>query len=277
MDYKRYLITNPFFWIFLAGLFFGAALKSATIIPSRKSNPEKARRNKWFFFCIYASLAVAAALGGIFIPGPDRILDLRLAFVFAAVSTMAAAGLRFKRACGIPLLCVGLLCSFAVLLYMRNWIAVTEGEIIARVRILSSVPAETKIEVFSSDGIPIAKDKPKETSWFLSLKGESFAPIIDILRVPDLLFFFGGTDFFRLSGFESYAGGGKNDGDAQRGVLVPVPRSEPTACEKFIEPGIVQVPGIVHYMKTGIPVRYRVFDTYALRYSREEGALLVKD
>ena len=107
-------LMSPLPWIVLAGLFVGAAASRATMRTARSRNPERARTRKWVFACVYLSVAVVLGLLAVFIPGPARIMDVRLAWAAAAAAVLAFAVMRFKKAPGIPvvvLLCPSCSCS----------------------------------------------------------------------------------------------------------------------------------------------------------------------
>jgi len=92
--------------VVLAALFAGAAASRATMRTGNKRDPGKARTRKWVVTCVYLSIAVVIGLVAVFVPGPEKMNDVRLAWVAAVAVVLAFCALRFKRALGIPVIVV---------------------------------------------------------------------------------------------------------------------------------------------------------------------------
>ena len=66
----------------------GAAATSLTRRTTPSGDPERARTRKWVAACALFSVAVVLALLAIFIPGPRKILDIRLAWAAGAAAVV---------------------------------------------------------------------------------------------------------------------------------------------------------------------------------------------
>jgi hypothetical protein len=99
MIYK--MIVHPVFWFFLAGLFLGAAA-ALLILPNRRRGSYEFKKGRPAKIYLFLTGAVVCATIALFVSS-DRVLP-RFPLALLAGFILTAAGLRFKKAAGIPLL-----------------------------------------------------------------------------------------------------------------------------------------------------------------------------
>lgn len=162
---------------------------------SKKSgSPEKKRNMKWIFVCIYFSASIVFSVCAVFIPGPRKILDIRLLYFFLCASFVFFIAFRFKKAFGLPFMFLFLLSVFSVLLFLKAVTAFTGETEIARVNVLSLNDGRMKLEMVL----------PDEQTRLLDMEGEYFAPVVKVIIFDDLLVFLGSKTWYRFVGMSSY-------------------------------------------------------------------------
>jgi len=181
-------ISSPFFWIFLSALFTGAAFSRISIISSRQRNPEHSRKSKWVFVSLYLSAAVLFALLAVFIPGADKIIDYRLVYFFTAVMVLSFLVFRFKLIVGIPIFIILTILLFVFSFSLSDWSCYQESDEVASIRALSVGDNQLKIEIQQLD----------DEIRFISIDGDSFAPVFQILEFPDYFFIARVKTFYRF-------------------------------------------------------------------------------
>jgi hypothetical protein len=194
MPFRLAFATDPFPWILLASVFLGAAVSRATRRTSNRRDPDRARTWKWILVCMWLSLAVVLAAGGVLVPGVERILDVRLAFVAAAGFALTFVATRFRKALGIPVLVLLVAAIAAVALFFQSLRAFTGETEIARVNVLSADGAGMRLEV-------VPKGRP---SALVDLKGTYFAPVVKVVIFNDAWVFLGARTWYRFVGIASY-------------------------------------------------------------------------
>jgi len=209
MSYSAALVGSPYPWLAVSALFLGAALQRA----SRRARPRflgddlaRARTSKWLFFSLFLSLAVVAALGAIFVPGPNDLTRPRFLYFYAACTALAFLALRFRKSVGTVTLLLLLALVFTAGLFVRTLTAFTGETEIGRVRVLAARDAQMSLEVTPARGEPV----------ILPMAGTYFAPVVKVVIFDDLLVFLGARTWYRFEGLSSYS---QQKGD-------PVPRQE---------------------------------------------------
>jgi hypothetical protein len=150
-----------FFWAFLSGCFIGFAFGRLTARVPR--GDVRSRNWKWVAVPMYASLGVLLALAAAFVPSsfciePVKLrvspafLDLRILYTFIAGLVPAFAGLRFKRAVGIPLLVILSLSAAMAVSLKYPWRRAEPGVRVAEVRLLSIAAGKRSIEFAPDSG-----------------------------------------------------------------------------------------------------------------------------
>lgn len=170
---------SPFFWALLSAIFFGAAISRITRLSSRAPDAERARTMKWTVASISASVSVLLALAGLFISGPEKILDLRILYLFGGTVIVSALALRFKRSCGLPVLLVVMLSVFFFIIALSHWEEYESGEAVARFRVLSKREDRLSIEYLADE----------QESFFFELAGHKIRPVISLIEAEDYYFF----------------------------------------------------------------------------------------
>lgn len=190
----RTAASSPLPWAILAGLFVGAAAARATARTKHRKDPDRARTRKWVVACVLFSIAIMAALLGVFIPGPTKVVDIRLAWAAGISAVVAFGALRFRKALGIPVLV--LLAASAVLLglFFQSVRAFTGETEIASVRVISVPSSSMRLEISPRGGEPV----------LLTMDGVYFAPIVKVVIFDDLLVFLGARTWYRFEGMTSF-------------------------------------------------------------------------
>ena len=148
MIYK--LLGHPSLWFFFTGIFLGGIIAILPPPPRRCKDPLKYRAGRVAKIFLFLTGAVAAGTVALFLSGsayPVRFLPAVLVGL-----VLAALGLRFKRAAGIPLL---VLCAAALILgsmALAGWELVQEGEVVCHAFVLSAEGDEASLSVKALGG-----------------------------------------------------------------------------------------------------------------------------
>ena len=154
-------------------------------------NREQARTSRIIFFSLYQSAAIMFALAGVFVPGPERILDMRLLYLFGIGSAAWFLAFRFKRSVGIIVVVVVVGYLFVILLTIGVLAPMNEDSELATVRVLSSRESKLRLEI----------NRPERSPEIAVLDGDHFAPIVTLVVFDQLYPFFGAWKWYRLEGF----------------------------------------------------------------------------
>ena len=147
-------ITNPFFFITVAGVFAGGTICSLGSIFARPREARPARSIKLVVAPLLAACSILSVLAAGLTSDPRSFLDIRLLYAFAAVTVMAFVSIRFPRALGIPLL-VGFSVAFVFFsVSMIPWKHAAEEIRVADVRILAGPDGIDDSRHFSAEVIP---------------------------------------------------------------------------------------------------------------------------
>ena len=190
----RTVASSPLPWAVLAGLFVGAAVARATVRTRPKKDPDRARARKWVVACVLFSIAIVVALLGVFIPGPTKAVDIRLAWVAGIAAVVALGALRFRKALGIPVLVLLAASAVSFGLFFQSIRAFTGETEIASVRVISIPNSSMRLEISPRGGEQV----------LLTLDGVYFAPIVKVVIFDDLLVFLGARTWYRFEGMTSF-------------------------------------------------------------------------
>lgn len=202
MTFSLSVLFSPFSWYFFSAVAFGAALSHATRGTRRQTDRQRAINRKWTLVSIYLSGAVILATCGVFIPGPEKVRDITILYLFVATLAVSFLAFRFKRAIGLPFALTIIFAIIIALLFFRSLKAFTGETEIARVRVLSSTSETMKLEVMLI-GLD-AEEKSSEETFIISLTGQYFAPIVKVIIFDDLYVFLGTKTWYRLVGLTSF-------------------------------------------------------------------------
>lgn len=137
MTYIDHLLTTPYAWITLAGVFVGAAGSRATTSIRRANNTRTARSAKWAAVYVSLAFAVVAATLAVFVPEAERIKDVGVAYQFAGATVAAGLAFRFKLVAGVPVFLLIVAAVPATVLVRQTWSAYDPPQTVAAVRVLS--------------------------------------------------------------------------------------------------------------------------------------------
>ncbi|MGA2480900.1 MAG: hypothetical protein ABSG63_19320 [Spirochaetia bacterium] len=255
---------SPFPWVVLAGLLIGAAVSRATMRTANRRNPERARTHKWVFSCLYLSLAVIFGLLALFIPGPSRILDVRLAWTAGGAAVLAFVVMRFKKALGIPITVLVLAVLLLFGLFLQSLRAFTGETQIATVRVISVDNASMKLELAPRGGQPV----------MLSMDGQYFAPIVKVVIFDDFFVFMGAKTWYRFEGMTSFDGNLR-----QRNSDYRFPRSAGMSEQiwAFFEQNESRIPGVKTAQIELAMKKAREFARYAIMVQNDGGVEIVPE
>jgi hypothetical protein len=262
-------LSNPYTWLFLSALFFGAAVARVTRRTSRARDPERAWTVKWVFFCLYLSASLALALGALFIGRGNGLRQIGALYFFLACALLFFLAFRFRKSAGALFLFLLLAVVLATLLFLQSLRAFTGETEIARLRVLSSRGDAMVLELLPAEGEPVVA----------RLKGGYFAPLVRVVIFEDYFVFLGAKSWYRFEGllsFESRLEGG-------RSVL----RQTDTAWYFPEAPGISerlydwfeeherQIPGVKTVQIEAVLKRARDLSSYSIRVQNDGGVEVV--
>jgi hypothetical protein len=255
-------LDNPMPWVILAGLFAGAAASRLTTRWKNRPHPERARVRKWVWVCLYLVLAIASMLLALFLPGPSKILDARLLWAGGGAFVAAFAGMRFKRAIGIPVLLLALVSVLLLGLFLQSLRAFTGETEIAVVRVISLEPGRMRLELQPAGGAPV----------LLNMEGVYFAPIVKTVVFDDLYVFLGMKSWYRFEGLTSF------DDKLRQGntdYRFPRPAGISEALWRFFEENDSRIPGVKSAQIEMDMKRAREFTAYGIRIQNDGGVEIV--
>ena len=273
MSYSAALAGSPYPWLAVSALFLGAALQRAT----RRARPrylgddrEKARASKWLFFSLFLSLAVVAALGAVFVPGPTRLAQPRFLYFCTACTVLAFLALRFRRSLGTITLFLILALALTAGLFLRSLTAFTGETEIGRVRVLAARGGEMKLEIVAARGEPVIRP----------LAGSYFAPVVKVVIFDDLYVFFGAKTWYRFEGFTSFAlqktDAGQSFRQQDTDYYFPEPQGVSQRLWELFERNEGRIPGVRSVQVEMDLKKARELATFSLRLQNDGGLQIVE-
>jgi len=274
MGSSSLLFQSPYPWLFISGLFCGAALNRA-LRPAgyprwRASDPERAAAAKWMFFTLYLSLAVIAALGAVFVPGPKKILDIRLAYLFLGSTVFFFLVFRFKKTLGLLSMILAVALAVTLLLFLRSLNAFTGETEIGQIRVLDVQDGRMKLEI-----IP---DRRESTiTW---MQGAYFAPVVKVVIFDDYVVFLGAKTWYRFEGLTSFEMEKTGSGTALRqqdtDYYFPSPSGMTARLWDFYERCDARIPGVRTVQVEMDLKRARELSVYSLRIQNDGGLQILE-
>ena len=262
------LLSSPFPWVALGGLFFGAALSRATRGTRRARHPEHAATRKWVLACLLLSAALACGLLAIFPPpsfkfvGPT-IVDARWAWIAGVAAVVAFLAFRFRRAAGIPVIVLVLALVAAVGLFLQSVRAFTGETEIATIRVISADPTSMRLELVPRGQPPV----------LLSMKGTMFAPIVKVIIFDDLLVFLGARTWYRFEGLTSFDDALRQQDTDYR---FPQPPGMSETLWKWFERYEARIPGVKSAQTEFTGKKPRELATFGIRVQNDGGVEVVQ-
>jgi hypothetical protein len=278
MPLRLSILTDPLPWVFLAGVFFGAAVSRATRRSANRPDPERARTRTWVLVCVWLSLAVLTAVAGVLVPGSERLLlrqaDGTLRLVEPLLPWVALAGFalaflatRFRKAVGIPVFVLALVAVVALGLFFQSIRAFTGETRIATVKAITVADGRMRLEV-QPEGRP---------SEMVDLDGDYFAPVVKVITFDDLWIFLGAKSWYRFVGLVSFTTRGElpEQSDTRWALAHPLGISE--ALWAWFEQNEERIPG-VKTVQTELDlkrVQGRSLGTWAVTIQNDGGVEIV--
>jgi len=266
-------LASPSPWVALTAVFIGAALSRATTRIKGARDPARARTRKWVLVCVYLSLSVIFGLLGVFLPGPEKVVDLRLAYLAGAIAVPAFICMRFKKSIGIPvvllLLCVLVLFS----LLLRSLHAFTGETEIAVVRVVAFERNAMRLELIPRDRSPV----------LLNMEGDYFAPIVKVVIFSDPFVFLGAKTWYRFEGVTSFMLVKEADGykfrQGNTDFYFPQPQGISESLWRYFERYERRIPGVktvqVEMDLKHVDARVKEFAVYGIRVQNDGGVQIV--
>ncbi len=269
------LMRNPFFWVLLASVFTAAAAARLTILPVRSRHPERDRRRRWTWVSLFLSAAILSLLGAAIFPDPAEVLDRRLIYFFLGLFFVSFLGFRFRKAIGLPILLLLSILFLSVLLLLQSFTAFTGETGIGTVGVLSVSGGVMDLEV------SLPEPSPDEDRFFVSLQGQYFAPVVELVMFDDILVFLGGRTLYRMvgiSGFEAVREGAQvSYRQSDQGFRFPDPPGISARLYQLFERYGDRIPG-VRSVQVDLDLKLaRSLRTYSLRLQSDGGVQVVEE
>ena len=268
------IIHSPFTWIFFSAVFVGLALSRATRVISVKN--DRTVSKKWSLVIIFFSAAICFFMIGIFIPGAEKIQDIRLLYLFSGVAVIAFVMARFRKAVGLPLVFFILCIVVVISLFVRSITAFTGETEIALVRVLRAYDVSMKIEV----------DLPEEAPLFYTLEGEYLAPVVRVIIFDDYIVFLGTKTWYRFEGITSFVQEKTENGVVFRQTdsyaILPKPIGLSESLYNLFEKYEKQIPGVksvqieIDLKRVNETNQARELETYSIRVQNDGGVQIVR-
>jgi len=274
MGSSFFLLQSPYPWLCISGLFCGAALNRA-LRPAgyplwRASDPERARTAKWMFFTLYLSLAVIAALGAVFVPGPTKILDIRLAYLFLGSTVFFFLVFRFKKTLGLLSVILAVVLVVTMLLFLQSLNAFTGETKIGQIRVLDVQDGRMKLEILPA----------REDSTITWMQGSYFAPVVKVVIFDDYVVFLGAKTWYRFEGVTSFEMEKTQSGTVLRqqdtDYYFPSPSGMTAKLWDFYERYDARIPGVRTVQVEMDLKRARELSVYSLRIQNDGGLQILE-
>jgi hypothetical protein len=254
--------ASPLPWVVAGGVALGAAVSRMTrrLRPGR--DPERERTRRLVGASLLLSVAVAFALCAVFVPGPAKVADTRLAWAFGGAAALAFVAFRFRRAAGVPVLVLLVAFGAALGLFFRTLQAFTGETTIAQVRVISTGVGTMRLELAPRAREPV----------LLTMKGDYFAPIVKVVIFDDLLVFLGATTWYRFEGLTSFDATMRQQ-DTDYRFETPAGISE--QLWSFFEANETRIPGVKTVQVDMSAKKARALSTFDLRVQNDGGVEIV--
>ncbi len=257
------ILQSPFPWSVLAGVFLGAAVATLSRGTRRRRDPERARTRKWVAACVLVSLAVVCGLLAVFVPGPQKIVDIRYAWAAAGAAVLSCIAFRFRKSFGIPVLVLVLAAGALLGLFFRSIHAFTDETEIATVRVIAVTGDSMRLEVAPQGAPPV----------LLTMDGVYFAPIVKVVIFDDLLVFLGAKTWYRFEGMSSFD---QNLRQGNTDYRFPRPPGITETLWALFERNDTRIPGVKTAQVEMTMKRAREFARYGIRVQNDGGVQIVQ-
>jgi hypothetical protein len=268
------VLQSPHLLLVIAGLFCGAAvnraLRSAAHPRWRADDPERARTAKWMFFTLYLCLAVVAALAAVFVPGPEKILDIGLLYLFLGSTVFFFLVFRFKKTVGVLAVILAIALAGTVLLFLHSLNAFTGETEIGQVRVLEVGDKQMKVEILPVQGEGV----------ITQLDGDYFAPVVKVIIFDDYVVFLGAKTWYRFEGVTSFemqkTDSGMNLRQQDTDYYFPSPPGITAKLWDLYERYETRIPGVRTVQVEMDLKRVRELSVYSLRIQNDGGLQIIE-
>lgn len=250
-------LQSYFFWSLLSGVAAGSAV--GQVVVRLRSLPQRVRHWRWIGFAIFASISVSCALAGAFLPSllsngmlqvPETFLDIRLLYLFCGTLLVVAAGIRFPRSVGIPLLVIVVVFTLSAVVVAQPWRCMNSQEPVATLRALSS----------GSEGVELELIHSSSESSFFSLTDNQVYIKITLLQTSEWYFFSAKPFLYRVVALGGGDGEGTGDGVAYEPEEGPIENLSDALAQIFEKLPGWEVETLILSLKNPVPLyRYGVF------------------
>jgi hypothetical protein len=228
------------------------------------------------FFTLYLCLAVVAALGAVFVPGPEQILDPGLLYLFAGSTVFFFLVFRFKKSIGLLVVILAIALAGTLMLFLQSLNAYTGETEIAQVRVLDVQEGRMQLEIAPARG-------ERVITW---LNGAYFAPVVRVVIFDDYVVFLGAKTWYRFEGITSFDMERTDSGievrQRDRGYYFPSPSGISAKLWDLYERYESRIPGVrsvqveMDLKRVRDKPRGRELSVYSLRIQNDGGLQIVE-
>ncbi len=174
------MISNLYFWIFLAAVSTAAAFSSLRIPGKRKNTQKGSGSNRSVFFFIYLTISFCFFIGSVFFVDWLKVTwDWYYVWFFVAFVLVFYFSFVFKLVVGVPVFLSILVMYLFISIYLYSWNVVPSDGKVAQYRILSTTENRIRVELYGVKIDPL----------FIEKSGKSMSLELNTLKINSLLFF----------------------------------------------------------------------------------------
>lgn len=260
MECSIVTFDTPYIWAVFSAVFLGAALSRMTMRPHPVYDPDRARSIKWALVCIYLTVTVGFAMLGIFVPGPEKIVDIRLLFFFIGATVFSFLGFRFKRLFGI-VFAISLIIAFFLLYgFLGYWKCIPNNGVIGEFRAIREKDSAIEFVTYFD-----------QTPSFLTVEGKRVNVAALSLEIEEYYLLGTGSTFYQLyeiTGTTEERPPGGMAPHEETGTIVPSYSSlQENKWYTFLSNFLLRLPGIAAQWIESEYFRPVLFQKYAIKYS----------
>jgi len=172
-------IFNPFSWIIFSGLLMGAAVTGLL----------KGKRRNWTLFSFFLSGSLLLALLGLFLPGPEKFLHIRILYFFIGSSVIGTAGTWLWKSLGLVVFLFVSLSIIIIPVAFRPWNCFTESIEVGRFRLVSQSGSSKTVEITMNGEV---------SASYRKMEGEEIEIEFELLKTEDYYFFLRERNLYRV-------------------------------------------------------------------------------
>ncbi len=261
---------SPFAWVAMSALFFGMALSRSTFRVKNSSDPHRASAIKWSFVSIYFSISIVLGLCAVFVPGPYKILNEKLLYLFGVVSLVSFFAFRFKRSLGSLVFFSVFVVIIITFFFLRGFNAFTGETEIARIKVLDVNKETMRLDIMRRESDEVV----------VTLKGNYFAPVVKEVIFDDYFVFLGFKTWYRFLGVTSFSFVKENGQMVLKqmgsGYYFKNPGGISEDLYQFFERYEDHIPGVKTVQVDLSAKRARRFGNYSVRIQNDGGVQIIE-